>query len=166
MSIGEIMRYAGAVALLASALLVIRSYRAHLGRRRREGSAFLELIERIYDMVELFLTPIKRIFLEYETDEQTVSDLVEDIRGGAAPNEAFAKVKGRLAIGREGKEILEKLFLGLGKGYKDGALSLIDGCKKRFIEYKNASEEDGEKSISVISALVLGGVAGVVLLFI
>jgi len=165
MSLGEILRYGGAAMLLFAALFAVRSYKAHLGRRKREMEAFSSVIERIYDMVDLFLTPVRGIFEGFNTGEESADRLIRSIEEGSTPKDAYGGIKESLSIGEEGKEILERLFSGLGKGYKDGALSLAESCRKRFAEYKKTAEEEDEKSSKVVSALTVGCTVGVILLF-
>jgi hypothetical protein len=166
MSFGEILKYIGAAALLVGAFLVIRRYKAHHAERKREILAFSLLIDRIYDMVDLFLAPVRRIFEGVSTGVESADELARHIEDGEAPQQAYVGVKDKLSVGEEGKRILEQLFLGLGKGYRDGALALVESCRKRFADYKKAAEEEDEKSSKVVSALVIGCTVGVIILFI
>lgn len=165
MSVGEIVRFFGACALLLSSLAVIRSYKAYIARRGREIDALCRVIDRIYDMVDLFLSPVKRIFSGFDCEDENTNELIRDIESGATPEAAYAKIEGRLAVGKEGKEILKRLFSDLGKGYKEGALSLVEGCRRRFSEYRDTSLAEDERSVKVVSALIVGCCLGVILLF-
>ena len=152
--------------MLGFSLLVLRAYKAYLGRRKEECEGFGQIIDAVRDGVDYFLSPIGRIIERFESGESMTAKFAENVKSGDSPEKAFDKIKEKLAIGREGREILGKFFASVGRGYKDGAVKIADACRKKFTEYTEKTAEEDEKSAKLTTALVIGGALGLILLFI
>ena len=161
-----IFKLFGAALLLGFSLLVLRAYKAYLGRRKEECEGFGQIIDAVRDGVDYFLSPIGRIIERFESGESMTAKFAENVKSGDSPEKAFDKIKEKLAIGREGREILGKFFASVGRGYKDGAVKIADACRKKFTEYTENTAEEDEKSAKLTTALVIGGALGLILLFI
>ena len=161
-----IFKLFGAALLLGFSLLVLRAYKAYLGRRKEECEGFGQIIDAVRDGVDYFLSPIGKIIERFESGESMTAKFAENVKSGDSPEKAFDKIKEKLAIGREGKEILGKFFASVGRGYKDGAVKIADACRKKFTEYTEKTAEEDEKSAKLTTALVIGGALGLILLFI
>ncbi|MBQ2875601.1 MAG: hypothetical protein IJE25_01185 [Clostridia bacterium] len=161
-----IFKLFGAALLLGFSLLVLRAYKAYLGRRKEECEGFGQIIDAVRDGVDYFLSPIGRIIERFESGESMTAKFAENVKSGDSPEKAFDKIKEKLAIGREGREILGKFFASVGRGYKDGAVKIADACRKKFTEYTEKTAEEDEKSAKLTTALVIGGALGLILLFI
>lgn len=152
--------------MLGFSLLVLRAYKAYLGRRKEECEGFGQIIDAVRDGVDYFLSPIGRIIERFESGESMTAKFAENVKSGDSPEKAFDKIKEKLAIGREGREILGKFFASVGRGYKEGAVKIADACRKKFTEYTEKTAEEDEKSAKLTTALVIGGALGLILLFI
>ena len=161
-----IFKVFGAALLLGFSLLVLRAYKAYLGRRKEECEGFGQIIDAVRDGVDYFLSPIGRIIERFESGESMTAKFAENVKSGDSPEKAFDKIKEKLAIGREGREILGKFFASVGRGYKDGAVKIADACRKKFTEYTEKTAEEDEKSAKLTTAVVIGGALGLILLFI
>lgn len=161
-----IFKLFGAALLLGFSLLVLRAYKAYLGRRKEECEGFGQIIDAVRDGVDYFLSPIGRIIERFESGESMTAKFAENVKSGDSPEKAFDKIKEKLAIGREGREILGKFFASVGRGYKEGAVKIADACRKKFTEYTEKTAEEDEKSAKLTTALVIGGALGLILLFI
>jgi hypothetical protein len=161
-----IFKLFGAALLLGFSLLIIRAYKAYLERRREECKGFGQIIDAVRDGVDYFLSPIGKILERFESGETLAAKFAKDVKSGESPEKAFEKIREKLAIGREGREILGKFFASVGRGYKDGAIKIAEACRKKFTEYTEKSALEDEKSKKLTAALVIGGALGLILLFI
>ena len=105
------------------------------------------------------------MFESFQCDVESVLPFVLEVRSGSSPKAAFEKHEGELAIGKEGKRILNNLFSALGTGYKDGTLSHIRSARDELERYTAGEKEEAEKNSKLITALLVGGAVGVLLLF-
>ena len=159
------LRYVGAICIVVCAFLLSRSYSSYIKRRVSECECFLLLISHVEKMIRCFLSPVSDIFSKFECNEAKVMSFVCGVRDGKALSDAFAECECELALGKDGKKILSELFSELGRGYKDGTLSLVASARSELEKYTAREREEGEKNLKLATALLVGGAVGVVLLF-
>ncbi len=159
------LRYVGAICIVVCAFLLSRSYSSYMKRRVSECECFLLLISHAEKMIRCFLSPITDIFSGFECGEESVMAFVCDVRGGKALSDAFAERECDFALGKDGKKILSELFSELGRGYKDGTLTLVASARSELEKYTVREREEGEKNSKLATALLVGGAVGVLLLF-
>ena len=161
-----IIKIFGAVAICVFALRLLRGYKRYLEKRKAECEGFILVIEAVRDGVDYFLSPLKRIFERFCEGDSPLARISKRICGGESPKTAFESEKDGLHIGESGKDILSGFFSSLGRGYKDGAVSMSEACKKKFEKYSAEREREDEKNARLATTLVVGGALAVIILFI
>lgn len=159
-----IFRYTGAVITVLCAYLVSVGYKKYIKRAEREAEGFLSLIDYMRSRIDCYLSTVSEIFSDFE--DVAIEPFLSAVREGKSPKDALASVEKDLAIGREGREILHRLFSLVCGEYKAGVISVIDSSEASFSEYYERSKEEGRKNVRLLSALLLGASLGVVILLI
>ena len=164
--LGAVFKIFGAAVVLGFALLTIMGYRSFLNKRSEERESFRRMLSAFRDGVDCFLLPIGKILEGMKADVGAIAELRRLIKNGDTPASAFDKIRDKLYMGNEGKEILKGFFSELGRGYKNGVVTLCESAQRRFDESCNKSDGDDEKNAKLYATLIIGGALGIVILFI
>ncbi len=159
-----ILRYTGAVLTVISAYAVTVSYKKYVQRAERESESFLSLMDYLRIRIDCYLSTVAEVLSDFKDD--AIEPFLAKVREGNSAARAFALTQRSLAIGKEGREILSRLFSLVCGEYKTGVISAIDSSREAFSAYMQKANEEGRKNVRLVSALILGAVLGAVILLI
>ena len=159
-----LFRYTGAVLMMICATVIAFGYKRYVARAERERDGFSELIDYMRIRIDCYLSTVGEMFSDFRCD--AIEPFLTRVRNGERVEAAFGLSRRVFAIGKEGADILERLFSLLGREYKSGVISSIDSSRAAFLEYSAKAREEEKKNVRLVCALLLGGVLGVVILLI
>ena len=150
--------------MVLAATALVFGYKRHIALMRRELDGFLSLIDYLKLRIECYLSTVGEVFRDFSND--TLEPFLKRVRAGESPESAIMGAEKELVIGKEGREILKRLFSVLGREYKAGVIASIDATRSAFGDYSEHTIEEGKRNVKLTSALLLGGVLGAVILLI
>lgn len=160
----EIVRFAGVLMILFSAILGGREYERFVRKRSAEEEGFIALLLHIRAKVECFLSVSGELVTDFE-NEALMS--VGYLGGEAASaSERFYRALPKLSISEEAKNILNSFFNSFGKEYKGGTLSLVDRTRESLERYVDSERDIREKNIKIFRTVLAALALGVVILLI
>lgn len=159
-----VLKYVGAAAVLGCAYLAARRYRKFLLRRVEECESFLKLIEHIKGEISCFLSPVGEVLSNYCDEALSEVGLLTGTAQGMSLYDAYKGCEGKLSVGDEAREILERLFSELGKKYKNETVAALGRAEETLSAYTARVKDRMRDDMKLAAALIFGGAMGLLLL--
>ena len=132
--------------------------------RVRVLEELLRFIRHARMMIECYLTPISEISRSFSSDALSQLGFLSDIEQ-IGVSEAYIALRKKVGLSGDGARILETFFLGVGRGYAESELQLIDSALSELsgvlITEREALSKGKKLSLTLYSA---GALALIILL--
>ena len=159
-----IFRYTGALFIMICVFFINRGYREYLERGAKVRAGFIELINRLRHKIDCYMSTVPEAIEDFVC--LPIEELLSSVRDGEQIGAAFARMKNKFRIGREGEEILDRFFSDVTVGYKDTVVSAAVLARERLVEYDEKMRAEDEKSAKITASLLFGLGLGTVILLI
>ena len=158
------IKYIGAALLLVGAYIFISRYKRYLTLRVEESESFLRLVEHLRAEISCRLTPLGELLCLYTDEALERVGFLPFVREGVGVNEAYSRCERGLSVGREGQEILRRLFAELGRRYKAETLATLDRAREELGAYTARLESELSDDVKLAGAMAFGAAVGLSLL--
>lgn len=158
------MSVIGTLLVLGAALSLSGGYAKFIRGRLAELEAFLSFIRYLEERIEGYLEPVSVAAGRYRG--VLPAGLLDLLRAGASPREAYSKARGRLTVCSRAEAVLFSLFETLGEGKAEQELRHIRDALGEVNAIYAEEREASQKSIRVAQALILAGALGICILVI
>ena len=159
------LKYIGFILMLALAYIIAREYEKNQRKRLLEISEFKRLFEHIKMKISCFLSPKSDWLSDFKSSESVISEFILCAMRIPSLHESFAAVSDKLSLGEE-RAIIEKLFLSLGKAYKNDEIALLEGTIEALSEEKRRLDTEIQKNIKTVRVLVAAVTLGLIIFLI
>ena len=131
-----------------------------MNKRFSECEGFLLFVEHMRIEVGCFLRSPKQMREGFYSEALESVGFISALNNGESLHSAYIECKRRLSLKQEEKEILEKLFLSLGRGYLDESIKMIDvayeGLNCEFLKLKDECPKCKKLVTSLCACAVVG----------
>lgn len=158
------LRWGGAALLMIGAMAVSYAYEKYLQKRISEYRGLVSLLDHAEREITKFLSYGSALWRGFQDDSLEKCGLLPILREGKALCSAFEAVSDKMSLSSSAKKRLAEDLARLGRGYKDGELTLIGSIKQSLSEELESESVEAEKNIKVARALLLGGALAVVIM--
>lgn len=156
----------GLALMLLASLSILRGFRRYNAKRLSELEGFLLMIEHLEGRINRYLLPIADALRDFSNAALENIGFLGEIYEGADINSAFEKSSSRLSVGNGAKEMLGKLFSGLGFGYKDDVLKELRETSEKLRTALSNEQGATQKNEQVVSSVTIALVLGVFILLV
>ena len=160
-----VLKYFGLFTIALGAVLISREYEKNQRRRLFELAEFIRLSEHIKTKISCFLSPKADWLSDFSSPSSVISEFLAEASRLPSLEASFDKISDKLSLGKE-KEVLKRLFNSLGKTYKDGEISLLEGAVSELSSEKRELSESCEKNIKTVKVLAAALSLGLIILLI
>ena len=157
-----VLKLLGAAIIFGVSLYFLRAYRRFLHSRISECESFLLFIEHMQREIGCRLRPVGEILQGYRDEVLKGVGFLKDKPSDISSS--YLECENKLSVGREGKEILKRLFRDLGKSYKEGTLALLEEARGKLLAYTEGVRGSLDADVKLAAALIFGGGVGLLLL--
>ncbi len=147
------MKLIGGLLLLFAALLYERRYTEERSREARDTAAVLRMLLTVKSELSVFRKPLFEILKSYTDASLAESGFLPAVVGGTPPEKAAE----RLSLTAEGREVLSRLFLALGREYSRAAMEAVGAATAFFEKESERLQSALPKKKKVARTLLLTG---------
>jgi hypothetical protein len=151
------LRLGGAALVAIGALFVSKEYEKYLVKRGDEYRGLLALLSHAEGQISKFLAYGSALWRNFDDESLERCGLLPELRDGKGLSEAFEVCAPKMSLPRAVVKEISKSLSSLGNDYLEGELSALREIRERLTELLKNEEEQREKNIKVVRALLLGG---------
>ncbi len=148
------LRLAGFIALLGSALLIWRGYRSYIMSREAAVRAFYSALCDFSEKLGCYLDTPRVWSASYSDPLLEECGFLDSLRRGDCIIDAYTAAKASLSIDGDADEVLTVLFSRFGDGYLEDELSALRRASDRLGRISEQMREESERRIRVAGAFI------------
>lgn len=158
------LRIGGAILVMIAAAYGSYSYEKYINRRLEEYKGLVALVSHAESKISSFLSHGRGLWQGFSNEALESVGLLPALRNGESLSSAFESCLEKMSLSASAKTAVSEKLKGLGEGYMERELKILQGLGEHLSAELEAETEKGEKNVKVARALLLGGGLAVMIL--